>query len=73
MMIAPMEGATAGIRMKIIITKDMIRAIVRPFVEVATSAMDTIRGPAAPRPCTSRARSSISIEVAIAAPMAPRM
>ena len=66
---APTEGATAGTRMKIIMTKLVIRAISRPWYRSRTSASDTIRGPAAPSPWTKRATSSISSDCAKTAAM----
>ena len=57
---APPSGASAGTIVNTIITSDMMRAICRPACRSRMIAMPTMRGPAAPMPCTTRAASSNS-------------
>ena len=70
-MTSPRLGAMTGTTMKIIMTKDITRAISRPRKRSRTMAMATTRGAAAPRPCNARAASSVVKLGAKAAPSDP--
>ena len=62
MISCPIAGAIAGTRMKIVIATDTIRAISRPEKRSRTIAIETTRGPAAPKPWQNRATNTHSSE-----------
>ena len=68
-----MLGASTGTMMKMVITKDITRAMSRPAKRSRTTATATMRGAAAPIPCSARpARCSSKLGASMAAtvPMA---
>ena len=61
MMVWPEMGASAGTKMNSPITKDMMRAISAPGIQIANKRYHlTMRGPATPKPCKKRPSRSIS-------------
>ena len=55
-----MDGASTGTRMNTVETNDMTRAMRRPAYTSRTSAVETMRGPAAPKPASARPASNES-------------
>ena len=72
-MTCPIPGASAGTMMNTAITSDMTRAMARPSYRSRTRATVTLRGPAAPRPWSTRPASMTVKSVARIDIRQPRM